>query len=1051
MSSTSDAVHPDETIELEILELEHFEPAFAMDSDSEASTKRRFMTLFVEQLQSGDAGGSGYVSKARNAENQVFAIKRPMPAAVQLQEADSENGQNSFSNISPAQRAAFREEYRSLLSLSHMKGFPRLYGLGESRGNPVMVMEWVEGESLEEARSKLPCGNKPGTLSQRAVAAIGSALFTILDGLDRLVDRPVHRDISPRNIMIRTNNRSIQEQIDSENYDLCLVDFGSATAPNDVNPRITMQANIWRHGTPEYAPPEMLTHDKPGIKEERLSPSIDVYAASSVLFELLLGHTPFELSLRDDLASPYVVKTEEAPHLGGVERDAFLDAILAGLEIDQEKRPSPARMLEACERILGREGTGLADTAARGIRNEPAFETRRLDAPAAGLGDRESDARQHDLSRKDVWCLECGAKNEWWAQYCRSCGANLPAVSGMSVTQAIEHGLDSEKKGFSVGAIVSVAIAAVAVVVAAVVVLWTMFPQESQYLVCSARTVIIPSDDSGDVLTEYQVFSEPIDEAMQHGFSLEDSNDYQPEPHEEDLLTVENDDGFVMTDTGIEAAGQYVVTIVPSDKAGNAASETALDETSSTPSGGAQSNGFSFIVDYSPESKDAVAAYKVSPKEVHDVDGQAEDSMDAAVDSLRYKAYLAKAKEYIDMYGEGTTATSGSISLMDGVCLLDLVDFDGNGEEELLIVYRDSSQNQQTADIRNDYIFEVWSYGDDDEAIDIILKDGMNQSSSDNDAAIDLIGTSAGTEIHIQSYHDVESKGVTRFDTYYSFDGKKFTTRTVEDSEQETSAAEVDQFVFVGVGSSRGSYLAEQFNKDIAVTDQTLEKLGGTTKEHEGASQVAVSDEAMAEYRKAILEWGGIAERNYNGSWRLEPDISSNGVYACVELDGLDNAALIIADPDKEYRIASIFLYEDGSLTSFCPSSDLSLYYCSDGLFRAKCMPGTLYEPDSNTVGGIYCVGRLAFKSKDSCIEIQDECFTDPMILYPLETITWYEWNSYRYYGEGIPYYAENATTWVPNKEDAEIKKGNPNDMIAALENKYPLADDIGWKPLLAE
>ena len=50
-----------------------------------------------------------------------------------------------------------------------------------------------------------------------------------------------------------------------------------------------------RGATPDFAPPEMLTEDIANVSTMRKSSAVDVYAAASVLYLLLSGHTPFDL------------------------------------------------------------------------------------------------------------------------------------------------------------------------------------------------------------------------------------------------------------------------------------------------------------------------------------------------------------------------------------------------------------------------------------------------------------------------------------------------------------------------------------------------------------------------------------------------------------------------------------------------------------------------------------------------------------------------------------------------------------------------------------
>ncbi len=46
---------------------------------------------------------------------------------------------------------------------------------------------------------------------------------------------------------------------------------------------------MFRGATADFAPPEMLSDDIPGLAELRKSPAIDVYAAASVVYQLACG------------------------------------------------------------------------------------------------------------------------------------------------------------------------------------------------------------------------------------------------------------------------------------------------------------------------------------------------------------------------------------------------------------------------------------------------------------------------------------------------------------------------------------------------------------------------------------------------------------------------------------------------------------------------------------------------------------------------------------------------------------------------------------------
>lgn len=320
----------------ELIVLDTFEPAVAFDPAKRDESRRRF-SMFLVQSEAGH-GGTGVVQRATNTAGEIFAIKR-------LHVSDTTD-----ERIAAGMRAVLFEEYRNQLTVSHLKGFPRVYGYGTSNGEPLIVMEWVEGSTLKHITPQLP--HEGDGVRGDAVAAIGVAVLSILNNVRHLDTGVAHRDISPRNIMVATSERSLQDQIATLDFDIRLIDFGSSTALNPIDPTFTVRADVWRGGTPEYAPPEMLTHDIAGIETRRLSPTVDIYALSSVLYELYCGHTPFNLQALGT-ASPYRVKTEtafEIPQARTAADEALISIIVAGLAVDQERRPSVEQMLDLLRR-----------------------------------------------------------------------------------------------------------------------------------------------------------------------------------------------------------------------------------------------------------------------------------------------------------------------------------------------------------------------------------------------------------------------------------------------------------------------------------------------------------------------------------------------------------------------------------------------------------------------------------------------------------------------------------------------------------------------------
>ena len=101
----------------------------------------------------------------------------------------------------------------------------------------------------------------------------------VLSGLMALHDAGyIHRDIDPSNIMLTTDGH------------IKLIDFGIAKHMNNLttNDRSLTVAGAFM-GKPEYAAPELVLGD---IKHQ--SQATDIYAVGILLYQCIVGHTPFE-------------------------------------------------------------------------------------------------------------------------------------------------------------------------------------------------------------------------------------------------------------------------------------------------------------------------------------------------------------------------------------------------------------------------------------------------------------------------------------------------------------------------------------------------------------------------------------------------------------------------------------------------------------------------------------------------------------------------------------------------------------------------------------
>src|SRR5262249_10923085 len=148
------------------------------------------------------------------------------------------------------------------LNLKH----PNLLGLFDVRhddhGDNWVVMEYVRGESLEDALARHPDGLPPGEALHwfRGLAAAVAYLHD--HGI-------VHRDLKPGNIF-------------SDEGVVKLGDYGLSKFIS-VSRRSGQTESV---GTVHYMAPE--------IANGRYGKEIDLYALGILLYELFTGHVPFE-------------------------------------------------------------------------------------------------------------------------------------------------------------------------------------------------------------------------------------------------------------------------------------------------------------------------------------------------------------------------------------------------------------------------------------------------------------------------------------------------------------------------------------------------------------------------------------------------------------------------------------------------------------------------------------------------------------------------------------------------------------------------------------
>lgn len=217
-------------------------------------------------------GGMGAVYEAERADGEfhmrvaIKIVKRGMDTDLILQR--------------------FRRERQILALLDHPNIAGFLGGGSTDSGLPYFVMEFIDGKPLYRYCDdyQLPVDERLRVF-RRVCAAVDSAHQMQI----------VHRDLKPSNILVK------------ENGEPKLLDFGIAKVldplimATDIDPTATQM----RLMTPEYASPEQ-------IEGRAVGPSSDIYSLGVILYELLTGHRPYELSRQNPVDAARVIR-EETP------------------------------------------------------------------------------------------------------------------------------------------------------------------------------------------------------------------------------------------------------------------------------------------------------------------------------------------------------------------------------------------------------------------------------------------------------------------------------------------------------------------------------------------------------------------------------------------------------------------------------------------------------------------------------------------------------------------------------------------------------------------
>ncbi|MCB9914901.1 MAG: SUMF1/EgtB/PvdO family nonheme iron enzyme [Planctomycetes bacterium] len=222
--------------------------------------------------------------------------------------------------------ARFEAERQTLALMSH-DAIARVYDAGSTAdGYPYFAMEFVDGEAITEyaAKRELPLAARVALFREVCAAVRHAHQKGVL-----------HRDLKPSNLLVREVDGAPRVKV---------IDFGVAKALASDEVGLTQSGTLL--GTPEYMSPEQADQAEAAVDTRS-----DLYSLGVVLFELLTGALPIDVSSREGVGEVRRKLFEQRPRRASDLRASLrgdLEHVLARcLEKEPDERYASVAELDA--------------------------------------------------------------------------------------------------------------------------------------------------------------------------------------------------------------------------------------------------------------------------------------------------------------------------------------------------------------------------------------------------------------------------------------------------------------------------------------------------------------------------------------------------------------------------------------------------------------------------------------------------------------------------------------------------------------------------------